>query len=137
MDNLIPVPLPPKKKNLWFEKIETREEALKVIKDNCYAFFLIAFMQTVIGLAIGINLWIDAILYFILGLILLKFNSRVAAILLLILNSIALGQTFMNKINPDTSIRTGGTNVFLAAVMLWASIRIVQASFKIHKLGKI
>ena len=135
MDNSIPVP--PKKKNAWFGKIETREEALKVIKDSSYGFFFIAVLQAVIGFALGMNLWLDAVLYLIFGGILLKFKSRVAAILLLLLTSGALVMTFINKINPDPSSRTGGTNLFLAVIMIWTSIRAIQATFKLHKLEKI
>ena len=70
MDNQTQVPPQvaaeqPKKKNSWFGKIETKEEALKVIKDSSYGFFFLAVLQAVIGFALGMNLWLDAILYFI------------------------------------------------------------------------
>ena len=134
---LSPNPVPsPKKKNTWFGKIETREEALKVIKDSSYGFFFIGILQAGIGFALGMNLWLDAILYLVFGGILFKFKSRVAAILLLLLTSGALVTTFLNKINPDPSSRTGGTNLFLAVIMIWISVRAIQATFKIHKLGK-
>ncbi len=131
MDNTIPVP--PKKKNAWYGKIETKEEALKVIKDSSYGFFFVAVLQAVIGFALGMNLWLDAILYLIFGAILLKFKSRVAAILLLLLTSGALIMTFINKINPDPSSGTGGTNLFLAVIMIWASVRAIQATFGLRK----
>lgn len=131
MDNAIQVS--PKKKNNWFGKIETREEAIKIIKDCSYGFFSLAVLQAVIGFALGVSLWLDAILYFILGGILLKFKSRVAAILLLLLTSGALAMTFINKINPGPASEAGGTNLFLAVMMIWVSVRAIQATFRLRK----
>ena len=141
MDNQIQIPpqvvtQQPKKKNSWFGKIETREEALKVIKDSSYGFFFLAVLQAGIGFALGMNLWLDAILYLIFGAALLKFKSRIAAVLLLLLTGGALVMTFLNKLNPDPSAGTGGTNLFLAAIMIWVSIRAIQATFKLHNLNK-
>ena len=82
-------------------------------------------------------LWLDAILYLIFGAILLKFKSRVSAILLLLLTSGALVMTFINKINPDLKNGTGGTNLFLAVIMIWVSVRAIQATFKLHRLEKV
>jgi hypothetical protein len=127
----------PAKKNAWYGKIETEQEALKVIKDASYGFFFIAILQGVIGLALGMNVLLDAILYLIFAGILLKFKSRVAAILLLLLSAGALVVTFVNKLNPNPEGRTGGTNIVLAVIMLWAAVRAIQATFKFHKLKQL
>ena len=64
MDNSIPVP--PKKKNVWFGKIETKDEALKVIKDASNGFYFLAALQIVLGyFIIGAETIIDGIIFFI------------------------------------------------------------------------
>ena len=129
--------MPPKKKNTWFEKIETRDGALKAIKDSSYLFFFVSIFQIVIKFALGTDLRLDAILYLIFGGILLKFKSKIAAILLLLLSSGVLVMAFINRINLDSSPRTGVASLFMPIIMIWASVRAIQATFKLSKLGKI
>jgi hypothetical protein len=138
MDNSTGTTVAPlKKKNSWFDKIETVEDCLSVIKDVSYGFFFVAFLQGVIGFALGANLWFDFAVYIILASILLKFKSRVAAVLLLLVTGLALVVTFLNRISPDPSLASGGTNIFLAIIIVWASVRAVQATFKLNKLSKV
>jgi hypothetical protein len=58
-----------------------------------------------------------------------RFNSRTAAIVLFILASVAMAVTVANKAGANLG---GGTNIILALIVLWAAIRAVEATFKLH-----
>lgn len=128
MDNSVPVP--PKKKNSWFGKIETSEEAVKVIKDVSIGFYVLAALQIVAGYFIlGIPAIIDGVIFAVCAFLLRKFNSRVVAIILLLLSIGSLVITGINKFGGGA----GGRNLFLAVIMIWVSIRAIQATFALKK----
>ena len=118
-----------KKKAGLFSKIENKDDALKTIKDSSIGFFFIAVLQAGLGYFISPSLIIDAILYAILAGILLRWKSRIAAVLLLLLGSAALVMTVLNKVGVTSE---GGNNIFLAVIIFWAAIRSVEATFKLH-----
>ncbi|MEI6660241.1 MAG: hypothetical protein WCK91_02355 [bacterium] len=123
----------PPKKNAWFGKIETKEEALKVIKDSSNGFYFLAALQIVIGyFLLGLPAIIDGVIFAVLAFLLRKFNSMVVAVLLLLLSVGAVVVTAINQFGGGT----GGRNTILAVIMIWTSIRAVQATFKLHKLEK-
>ena len=132
MDNSIPVP--PKKKNAWFGKIETRDEALKVIKDTSNGFYFLAALQIVLGYFImGTEAIIDGVIFAVCAFLLRKFNSRVVAVILLLLSIGGLVVTGINKFGGGT----GGRNLFLAVIMIWISVRAIQATFGLKKFQQI
>lgn len=118
-----------KKKVSMFAKIESREDALKTIKDCAMGFFFLAIIQSVIGYFIAPSLIIDGVLYAVLAAILLKWNSRVAALLLLLLGTAAAVSTLRNMLGITSN---GGNNILLALIIFWAAIRSVEAAFKLH-----
>ncbi len=113
----------------WFSKIESREDALKMVKDASLGFFLVAGIQVLLFFVAGGSALIDAAVYAVCGFFLLRFNSRAAAVILLILAIVAAGVTFANKLGVNLG---GGNNIFLALIVLWAAIRAVDATFKLH-----
>jgi hypothetical protein len=115
--------------NGMFAKIESREGALKTIKDCAMGFFVLAVLQAGIGYFIAPSLIIDAVLYAVLAGIMLKWKSRVAAILLLIIAVFAGYKTLLNLLGLAAE---GGNNVILAVIILWAAIRSVEATFKVN-----
>ncbi|MGR9115136.1 MAG: hypothetical protein ACU85E_05170 [Gammaproteobacteria bacterium] len=117
-----------KKKGI-FARIESREDALKTIKDCAMGFFVIAALQASLGYFIAPSLIIDAVLYAVLAGIMVKWNSRVAALLLLIT---AIFATYMTVLNRLGMAAEGGNNIILAAIILWAAIRSVEATFKVN-----
>ena len=119
----------PKKRGL-FSKIETREDALKTIKDSSITFYLIGGLQIALSFFLGASAIVDGLLFIIFAFLLQKFNSRIVAVLLLILSGAGLVVTTMNSFGGGQ----GGRNVILALVVLWASIRAVQATFKLQSL---
>ncbi len=90
---------------------------------------IVAAIQLIIGFLILPNIILDGILFAVFGLILWKWNSRISAIILLLLSCATVVITFMNKIGNTSS---GGTNVFLAIILLVVAIRAIEATFKLH-----
>ena len=76
------------KKKGWFSKIESREDALKVVKDSSTGFFVVAAIQAALAFLVGFSILIDAAIYVIGGFFLRRFNSRAAAIVLLLVASV-------------------------------------------------
>ena len=118
-----------KKKSSMFAKIESRDDALKVIKDTSIGFFFIAALQAGLGFFIAPSLMIDVVLYAILAGVLLKWKSRIAAVLLLLLAAVTLAMTFLNMVGVTA---LGGNNVFLGLIIFWAAIKAVEATFKLQ-----
>ena len=132
MENSIPVP--PKKKNAWYGKIETKEDALKVIKDASNGFYFLAVLQIALGYFImGTEAIIDGAIFAVCAFLLRKFNSRVVAVILLLLSIGGLIVTGMNKFSGGA----GGQNLILAIIMIWVSIRAIQATFGLKKFQQI
>ncbi len=72
----------------------------------------------------------EAVIYAILSGVLLKWKSRISAILLFLLSAGTLTTTFFNWLDIITK---GGHNFFLALIMLAVAFRAVEATFKLHK----
>lgn len=117
------------KKKGWFAKIESRDDALKVVKDTSMGFFFVAALQAALSFLVGFSILFDAVIYAVGGFFLRRYNSRAAAVVLLILAVVGAGVTFANKAGANLG---GGNNIFLALIVLWAAIRAVEATFKLR-----
>ena len=113
----------------WFSKIESRERALKIIKDTSMGFFFIAALQALLSLLVGFTGLIDAAIFAVGGFLLRRFNSRAAAVVLLLLATIGVGGIFASKAGVNLG---GGNNAFLVLIILWAAIRAVEATLKLR-----
>lgn len=114
----------------WRGAIETREHALKVVKYASIGFFIVASSQVLFSFFEGFEAAIDGIIFAVFAFVLYRFKSRAAAVALLILSLTAVAVTGANMLTGGR----GGTNVILAAVLLWASVRAAQATFKLHNM---
>jgi len=119
-----------KKKYSLFSKIETREDAMKAIKDNAGGFFAVAVIQGLIGAFLAPALIIDAVLIAVAAFIMRQWNSRVAAWALLLMSGLILATTVGNRLGMTSQ---GGGNIFLAALMVWISIRSVKATILVNQ----
>jgi len=117
------------KKAGWFSKIKDRDDAVKVAKDCGMAFFVIAAIQGAIGVWIAPVLLIDAAIFAVCGFFIRRSYSRTAAVIALLLGLVTVVTTFMNRIGESVG---GGNNIILALIVLWAAIRSVEATFKLH-----
>jgi len=117
-----------RKKSL-FSRIETREDALKTVRDAAIGFFVLAGLQGLAAFLLAPALLIDATLLLLLGGILMRWRSRTAAILLLLFSMLEGIVTLLNRLGLMSQ---GGTNVLLAVIMIIAAVRAVEATFKLH-----
>ena len=125
---------PRKEKSRFFGPIDTREEALKVVKESAIAFVVLGAISGSIALAMpqmrGL-LW-DAMLMILLAGALYQWKSRAAAVALLVLATLSAVVTVANMIGV---MNKGGTNIVLALIVVWAAYRGVQATFALHRMG--
>ncbi|HEV7367354.1 MAG TPA: hypothetical protein VGN76_16025 [Gemmatimonadales bacterium] len=119
----------PATKTGLFSPIETREAALKTVRDASIGFLFLAGLQAAVGLAIAPALLVDAMVLGSLGLWLMKSSSRVAAVLLLVVAVLEAMVTVLNKLKVTHS---GGTNIFLGILMVIVAVRAVEATFKLN-----
>jgi len=110
-------------------KIESRDDAIKVIKETSTAFFVLAAIEGAIGAFIMPSMIIDAVLCAILAAMLRAWKSRVVAIILLLLATVAAVTTTLTMLGIA---QLGGKNIILAVIVLWTAIRGVQATFLLH-----
>jgi len=117
-----------KNKLKWLTKIESREDALIMVKDTSMVFFVVAGFMAAVSFVLGFSLLIDAALYALCGFFLRRYKSRTAAVILFILASCGVVVSFANMTGADLG---GGKNIVLAVAVLWAAIRAVEASYKL------
>ena len=120
---------PASKKKGFFSKIESRDDALKVVRDTSNTFFFIAVLQVALAYWIGLSMLFDAVIYAVGGFFLRRSSSRTAAVVLLLLALFGAGVTFANRTGANLG---GGNNIILAIVVLWAGVRAVEVTFKLH-----
>jgi hypothetical protein len=113
----------------WFSGIGTREDAEKTAKDCGNGFFAVAALQGLLGAFIAPSLILDAAVYAICGYFVRFKYSRVAAVVALILATIAGVTTVMNRMGQNVG---GGNNIFVAAIVIFAGVRSVEATFKLR-----
>lgn len=114
----------------FFSKIETRVDALQVIKEAAYTFYIVGGLQIIVSFIIGFQTIIDGVLFIVFGFLLHWFNSRIAAVILLLLSGGGLAVTAINQFGGGP----GGRNIFLALIVFWMSVRATQATFKLESL---
>lgn len=117
-------------KEVWLGKIETKEQAFKVIKECSNGFYFVAALGVLVSFFLGRGYLIDAVVFVILAFLLRKFKSRIVAIIMSLMSSLVIISTIMSALK----ITKGGTNMLLAVILMWISIRAVQATFKLPKL---
>lgn len=112
-----------------FGGIKSKDDALKAIKDASILFLVVAAIQGIIGIFISPGMIIDAIIFTVFALSLLKWKGRVVAVILLMISSVVIITTFLNRIGITAD---GGRNIFLAIIVFLAAIRAVEATFKLN-----
>ena len=108
-------------------RIDSPATAQRIIQEAGMAYYGLAAIQAVIALMAQSSVWIDAVLAALLGFWLSRFQSKLAALLLLLLAIIVFGATITNQ--PGAMIQ--GRNALVGLFMLWTSARAVEATFKL------
>ncbi|NTV92990.1 MAG: hypothetical protein HGA72_06925 [Chlorobiaceae bacterium] len=117
-----------KRKGL-FSKIESRTDALVLVEETTIGFFFVAGLQTILSIWQGVPVLVDAAIFALSSVFIRQFQSRVAAVTLALYAavSVALAAT-----NTSGAYFGGNNNIFLSAILLWASIRAAEATIKLH-----
>lgn len=113
-------------------RISTRAEAERMIKDCTLAYYLLAAVLLIIAIFAQTNIWLDALLYAALAFWLQRFQSLIAAILLLLAAILVFVATMLNW--PGATVQ--GRNALLGVFMIWTSARAVEATLKLPKLAE-
>jgi hypothetical protein len=124
-----PAMVSPAKKKGLFSSIDSREDALKMTRDAAWGFLFVAALQALLGFLIAPSVLIDAAVLALLGSVLMKWHSRAAAVLLLL---VSIGQATVTVLNQMGVTAIGGKNIYLAIIMVIVSVRAVEATFKLH-----
>lgn len=121
-----------KTKKTLFAKIESREDAIKAVKEYSAGFYVLAAIQGAIGFFLTSSMIFDAILLAVLATVLRIWNSRVAAFLLMTITTIGLVVTASNRFGTPILDGGGGKNIILALLAFWFAIKSIEATNKIH-----
>jgi len=112
----------------FFSKINSHADALAMVRYVALGFYLLAGVLVILALSYQSAVWIDALVYAGLVYLLTRFNSRAVALALLIISAALFYLTFTNAMITPVQ----GRNAVVAFFMLIASIRAVEATFKLH-----
>jgi len=115
----------------WLAKIETRDDALEVVKVASYAFFFVAALQMVLFLAVDSGAALVVAGVALAGGAALRLHSRAAAGVLLTVSCIEALATVAKMFGAHPGI---GSNVMVAAVMVWVAVRAVQATWALERM---
>lgn len=105
-----------------FSRMGNREDALKFVREVSVAYFVIAALLSVFGAFLFSDLayLFDIAVYIIGGVLLLKFSSRIAAVVL-----------FITLVKTLAGLGSDRSFIF-AALILWIAMRAIEATFKLH-----
>jgi hypothetical protein len=115
-------PIPPGKPWLWFAKIETKEEAIRIVRQGSIFFFVAGGLQVLVALLLGPLALVDAAVYVVGGWALRQFNSRTAAIGLLVYCIIGV-----------LLILAMGRPPILGVLAIFVSVRATDATLKLNR----
>jgi RNA recognition motif-containing protein len=120
-----------KQLNFAFWKIKNKEESEYVIKKNSYGFIFLGLLMILMGFWINAEIILNGLIFLVLGLLLFWLKSKIISILLLSSSVLVTIATLKNSM----STASGGTNIGLAIIILYAAIASVYATFKRGKYG--
>jgi hypothetical protein len=116
----------------WISSIETREDALAVVKQGAVAFFFLAALHVLLYLVLKSYVpLIDAAAIVVGALAIRELHSRPAALILVAISCAEAGVTFANELGANLG---GGSNIVLAALMVWVSVRTLQAISALERM---
>ncbi len=112
--------------------IDSPDEAAGTVKKIAVGFYWLAGIQAILGyyLAGPLGL-VDGLLIAGLAFCLHRWRSRLAAIVLFLMAALIAIQTVLNFLHVGE--HNGGTNIFLAVIIVAAALRAVQATFRFHR----
>ncbi|HEX9602580.1 MAG TPA: hypothetical protein VF973_02435 [Myxococcales bacterium] len=116
----------------WFSKIDTRDDALEVVKVASYAFFFLAALQLVLYLVLkSAGAFLDAAIMVAGAVAVLRLHSRAAAAVLFAISCAEALVTLANMLGAHLGV---GRNVILAGLMVWVAVRAIQATWALERM---
>lgn len=120
-----------KKQKRTIFTIETYDQAQRAIQHSSAAFLILTVIFGITGIFFyESSSLIHVLIFGVLAIALLYLKSRIVALLLLLTSTLTILPIFTNL----NSLLAGG-NILIAFVLLWASIKAVEATFKLQ--GKL
>lgn len=111
--------------------IKTREQALTSIRFSSITMIGIAAFLIFASAFFSTPIW-EGVLLSLLGLVLLFSKSRVAAIISLVYSVYLFAPIFSNF----TSFLNGGGEIFISILLIFASLKAIEATHKLHNFLK-
>ena len=121
-------------KKRYFYPLADQESCKKALKETAQFFYFIAIFCLILSffpIPALRDLWMYGILYAILGALLQFKQSRVAALVLMILTGVGFIFAFLNELGV---INQGRPNIILGLLLFLIAFRAAQASFSYYKL---
>lgn len=118
-----------KQRSPWLSRIGSRAEARAMTKETAFALLFLALLQIGFSFMYGFTLLIHAAILVTGSVALLHWRSRTAAVALLLYALVGAGLTLAIKSGIPVE---GNKNLSLALIVIWTSIKAVEASFKLH-----
>lgn len=112
-----------------FRPIETREDASSAIRECTLVLMLVGLVQLSLSWLAGVGTAFDVLVYMPLAVLVNRFNSRIAAGLLLLFS---LGAVALAVAAPLLRV-DARTDLIVLAVLLWASVRSVEATLAFRR----
>lgn len=131
--NSSPPETKPKTKYKWFGKIETLEEAEKLIKDGGNGFYVLAVIQAALSYFLDWTMLIDGVLLAILAYLLKKRKNVWIAAILFAFVLVMLVTTTISRFGYEGY---GGKNILLAIIAVYISFRALQAALYLRKTNQ-
>ena len=116
----------------WISSIETRDDALTVVKQGTAAFFFLAGLHVLLYLVLKSYVpLIDAAVIVVGALAVRELHSRPAATVLVAISCAEALVTFANELGAHLG---GGSNVVLAGLMVWVAVRTLQGTSALQRM---
>ncbi|GAB6087054.1 hypothetical protein [Alkaliphilus crotonatoxidans] len=115
-------------------KIQRESDAIQTINDVSASFLVFSGLSAVVSILVLSNIFaiFDFVLFAALSLLLRKFKSLIAAIILSLFSLISV----VNTILVMAGVVEGGRNIYIALLLFWGSIKALQAVLFLRKQKK-
>ena len=111
------------KKTKFFGPITTKEEAHKVLKEASWAFYFVGGLNLLVGYFLLPSVIVDGVIWVVMGFLLSQFQNKIMAGIIGLFACITLVITFMARFGAAE----GGTNIFLAILLVYVAYRVWMA----------
>lgn len=113
----------------WLGKVGSRDEAIELARGCGTIFLTAAALQAIASFFLDEPMLVDIALHAGCGYFIRFKHSRIAAVTALLVATLALIVTVLNRFGRNIG---GGNNIALALIAVLAGVGAVEATFKLH-----